>query len=109
MASFGENAVHAYANIDQSGSQSINDSYNITSVTDNSTGKTTFAFSTDAANNDYAFISSAGNASGTTTSGRTQNPDDALVVGSFRIRNFNATAGTTKDDTFVSVIVISDS
>ena len=109
MASFGENAVHAYANINQSGSQSINDSYNITSITDNSTGKTTFHFSTDAANNDYAFISSAGNASGTTTSGRTQNPDDALTVGSFRIRNYNATAGTNKDDTFVSVIVISDS
>ena len=109
MASFGENAVHAYANINQSGSQSINDSYNITSVTDNSTGKTTFAFSTDAANNDYAFISSAGNASGTTTSGRTQVYDAANTVGTFRIRNFNATAGTTKDDSFVSVIVISDS
>tara|TARA_R100000149_G_scaffold50552_1_gene21140 strand:- start:12 stop:341 length:330 start_codon:yes stop_codon:yes gene_type:complete len=109
MASFGENAVHAYANINQSGSQSIVDSYNITSVTDNTVGKTTFNFSTNAANDDYAFISSAGNASGTTTSGRTQNPDEALSVSSFRIRNFNATAGTTKDDTYVGVIVISDS
>lgn len=109
MASFGENAVHAWANINQSGSQSIVDSYNISSITDNTVGKTTFNFSTNAANDDFVYISSAGNASGTTTSGRTQNPDEALSVSSFRIRNFNATAGTTKDDTFVSVIVISDS
>ena len=44
MASFGENAVHAYANINQSGSQSIVDSYNITSITDNTVGKNDICF-----------------------------------------------------------------
>ena len=108
MAFRGGNFVHMWVNFDHD-TLTVRDSYNIASVTDVGTGRLTFNFSINANNATYAYAAIAGNASGTTTSGRTQNNDEALSVGTFRIRNYNATAGTNKDDTFVSVIVISDS
>jgi|TARA_R100000149_G_scaffold8795_2_gene2406 hypothetical protein len=110
MASFGENAVHAWARIDQTGTQSIVDSYNITSITDNGVGRTIFTFSTNAINNDFVFVGMAGNENSTTTSGRTQNNDGAATTSGFRIRNFSVSgsADTTRDDNLVNVIVLSD-
>ena len=55
MALFGENTVHAWANINcKSGQDTVRDSYNISSVTDTATGRQTFNFSTNAADNNYA-------------------------------------------------------
>ena len=91
MASFGSNAVHAWARVNQTGSQTLVDSYNITSITDNTTGKTTFNFSTSASDNDYVYACLAGNSSTTTTSGRATNPDQQASTSSIRVRNFNVT------------------
>lgn len=107
MASFGSNAVHAWARVNQSGSQTLVDSYNITSIADNTTGKTTFNFSTNASDDDYVYACCAGNVGGTTTSGRAQNPDQAASVSSIRIRNFNVTGDALKDDTLLNLFVIS--
>ena len=108
MASFGENAVHAWARVNQTGSQSVTDSYNISSVTDNGTGRTIFNFSTNAINNDFVYVSMAGNEGSTTTSGRTQTNDGSQTTSSFRLRNLNTNSDAQTDDTLVNVIVISD-
>ena len=110
MASFGENAVHAWANINQSGSQSIVDSYNISSIDDSGTGRTRFNFSTAAINNDFSFICNAANRNSTTTSARTQNNDEELTTTSCRIRNFlvSGSSDSTNDDSFCSIIILSD-
>ena len=108
MASFGENAVHAWARVNQTGSQSVTDSYNVSSVTDNGVGRTIFNFSTNAINNDFVYVSMAGNEGSTTTSGRTQTNDGSQTTSSFRLRNLNTNSDSQKDDTLVNVIVISD-
>ena len=109
MAYFGENTCHAWANINcVNGQDTVRDSYNISSVTDIGTGRQQFNFSTNAINNDFVYVSMAGNVSSTTTSGRTQNNDNSQTTSSFRLRNLNTNSDTNKDDTLVNVIVISD-
>ena len=108
MASFGENAVHAWARVNQTGSQSVTDSYNVSSITDSGTGRTQFNFSTNAINNDFAYVSMAGNVNSTTTSGRTQNNDNSQTTSSFRLRNLNTNSDSQTDDSLINVIVISD-
>ena len=110
MASFGENAVHAWANINQDSSQSIVDSYNMSSLDDVATGRTRFNFSTAAINNDFSYICVAGNRTGTTTSSRTQNNDESLTTTSCRIRNFvvSGSSDSLTDDSYLSIIILSD-
>ena len=110
MASFGENAVHAWANINQNSSQSIVDSYNMSSIDDVATGRTRFNFSTAAINNDFAYVCVAGNRSTTTTQSRTQNNDESLTTTSCRIRNFvvSGSSDSLTDDSYLSIIILSD-
>ena len=110
MASFGENAVHAWANINQNSSQSIVDSYNMSSLDDVATGRTRFNFSTAAINNDFAYVCVAGNRSTTTTQSRTQNNDESLTTTSCRIRNFvvSGSSDSLTDDSYLSIIILSD-
>ena len=110
MASFGENALHAWANINQNSSQSIVDSYNMSSLDDVATGRTRFNFSTAAINNDFSYICVAGNRTGTTTSSRTQNNDESLTTTSCRIRNFvvSGSSDSLTDDSYLSIIILSD-
>jgi|TARA_R100000455_G_C6240542_1_gene99586 hypothetical protein len=111
MASFGENAVHAWANINMNSGQTIVNSRNMSSIDDVATGRTRFNFSTAAINNDFAYICVAGNRSSTTTQSRTQNNDETLSTTSCRIRNFvlQGSSDSTNDDSFLSIIVLSDS
>ena len=108
MALFGENTVHAWANINcKSGQDTVRDSYNISSVTDTATGRQTFNFSTNAANNDYAIAACSGNATSTTTAPRARNPDSTFDVSNFRIRNINVdqnSSGTAVNDSLITVI-----
>lgn len=110
MALVGENGVFAWCNISQSSTQSKEDSYNVTSITDNGVGRTIFTFSTAAVNNDYAVMCSAGNRNNTTTSSRTQNLDGALTTTSCRIRNFLLSGSSDQniDDSLVTITIISD-
>jgi len=45
-----------WININQGGTQSINDSYNVSSVTDDAVGKTTVTFDQDFANTNYSIL-----------------------------------------------------
>ena len=109
MAMFGENTCKAWADASMSGSMSLRDSYNFSSVTDIGTGRIRFSFDVDAVASKYAIATLAGNNSGTTTSGRTQNLDSSRAAGNFIIRNLNMNSGNaTVDDTYIGVIVFMD-
>ena len=108
MPYFGENAIHAWAQAEQSGTPSVRDSYNISSVTDIATGRLGFNLSVAAINNDYAFTALCGN-TGTTTSARAINNDETVTTTSFSIRILNTNSqNTVTDDTLINVIVVSN-
>jgi|TARA_R100000149_G_scaffold8795_2_gene2405 hypothetical protein len=112
MALFGENTVHAWAQINcVTGQDTIRDSYNVSSVTDIGTGRQQFNFSTNAINNDFAVACLSGNVSGSTTAPRTQNPDAEFNVAHFTIRNMNIDnnqSGTAVNDSLINVICCAD-
>ena len=95
----------AWANIDGSGTPSLEDSYNVSSLTDTATGRYTLNFSTALANGHYAWAGSAGN-EGTTTSGRDVSNDGTRTTSALPIRvtyfdSYNAAI----DDAYVGIIV----
>ena len=95
----------AWANIDGTGTPSLEDSYNVSSLTDTATGRYTLNFSTALANGDYAWAGSAGN-EGTTTSGRDVTNDGTRTASALPIRvtyfdSYNAAI----DDAYVGIIV----
>ena len=109
MAMFGENTCKAWADADMTGSMSLRDSYNFSSVTDVAQGRIRFSFDVDAVASKYAIATLAGNNSGTTTSGRTQNLDSSRAAANFIIRNLNMnSANSVTDDTYIGVIVFMD-
>tara|TARA_R100000149_G_scaffold50552_1_gene21141 strand:- start:437 stop:778 length:342 start_codon:yes stop_codon:yes gene_type:complete len=112
MALFGENTVHAWANINcADGEDTVRDSYNISSVTDIGTGRQQFNFSTNAINNDFAIAARAGNSTAQTTSPRTQVPDAEFNVAHFTIRNLSIpsnSSGTARNDKLLTVVCCAD-
>ena len=108
MPYFGENAIHAWAQAEQSGTPSVRDSYNISSVTDIATGRLGFNLSVAAINNDYAFTALCGN-TGTTTSARSINNDAAVTTTYLAIRMLNTNnVNSVVDEQLVNVIVVSN-
>ena len=109
MAFFGENGIHAWAQAEQTGTPSVRDSYNISSLNDVGTGRLGFNFSVAAINNDFAFVALSGNATGTTTAARTINNDETVTTTSFSVRNLNTNmVNTVTDDSLINVIVVSN-
>ena len=110
MAMFGENTCKAWADANMTGTMSLRDSYNFSSVADVATGRIRFNFDVDAVASKYSIATLAGNNSGTTTSGRTQNLDSSRAAANFIIRNLNMNAGANSlvDDTYIGVIVFMD-
>ena len=109
MAMFGENTCKAWADASMSGSMSLRDSYNFSSVTDVATGRIRFNFDVDAVASSYAIATLSGNNSGTTTSGRTRNLDSSRAAANFTIRNLNMNnTNAAVDDSYIGVIVFMD-
>ena len=106
---FGENTCKAWADANMTGTMSLRDSYNFSSVADVATGRIRFNFDVDAVASKYAIATLSGNNSGTTTSGRTQNLDSSRAAANFTVRNLNMnSANATVDDTYIGVIVFMD-
>lgn len=94
----------AWANIDGTG-PSLEDSYNVSSLTDTATGRYTLNFSTALANGDYAWAGSAGN-EGATTSGRDVTNDGTRTASALPIRvTYFDSSNTAIDDAYVGIIV----
>jgi hypothetical protein len=99
-----EKLVKAWVMADGTGTAAIQDSFNVSSITDNGTGDYTVTFDTDFAN---AFYATAGLAMSTATQGiQLRKQNTAQVVGSINIEVLN-TAGTNGDAEF-SLMAIGD-
>ena len=95
----------AWANIDGTGTPSLEDSYNVSSLTDTATGRYTLNFSAALANGHYAWAGSAGN-EGTTTSGRDVTNDGTRTASALPIRvTYFDSSNTAIDDAYVGIIV----
>ena len=75
---------------------SIEDSFNIDSVTDNGTGSFTQNFTNNMANSDYAFVAMAGHDNNTTPTATITNMHKAITTGT-RVRIHNS-SGSVVDE-----------
>ena len=92
----------AWANFNQTSTQAIRDSYNVSSITDSGTGASTINFSTALSSADYSAV-----ASGPNTSSLSMNY--SIGVGSFATTSVavyrEASDGTAYDGTYMNLIV----
>lgn len=92
----------AWANFNQTSTQAVRDSYNVSSITDSGTGASTINFSTALSSADYSAV-----ASGPNTSSLSMNY--SIGVGSFATTSVavyrEASDGTAYDGTYMNLIV----
>ena len=97
-----KDSVKAWANFNQTSTQAIRDSYNVSSITDSGTGASTINFSKALSSADYSAV-----ASGPNTSGLSINY--SIGVGSFATTSVavyrEASDGTAYDGTYMNLIV----
>ena len=80
----------AWVRFDQTGSQSIDSSYNISSVTDTNTGISTLNFSTAMTDAEYSVVATGGS-----TNARYYASTWAIGTSSFQVRNFSVYDGSS--------------
>lgn len=86
------------------GTISINDSYNISSISDNATGDYTITLDTDMNNASYGITT--GNSNTTTNNGNAAY--SSVAAGSFKLRTFRGQDGTTADGTNNTAMTLGD-
>jgi len=99
-----------WINFDGTGTIAINDSHNITSITDNGTGDYTVTIAVDMGSANYAITATtrqeSANLGGT---GYPVGGQSGVLVGSFRMFYYNsATDGSARDHEFVTNVVFGD-
>jgi len=99
----------AFASFEQSGTHTFLDSFNFSSITDAAVGKSTFVFTNNMANADYATTGMSGEQAGGGNrvmglGGSATTP----ATNTFAIANFELTNGTSSDDNRLSVCVLGD-
>ena len=86
----------AWVRFDQTGSQSIDSSYNISSVTDTNTGISTLNFSTAMADAEYSVVATGGS-----TNARYYASTWSIGTSSFQVRNFSVYNGSSLGEHYV--------
>ena len=100
MAFFGENSCDAWINFDGSGTASIRDSFNVSSITDHGTGDYTVTWGSAFATDDYCAVGTAGGSSGIPTVKIAHTGND-FGVAEVRIQTLNTVGngGVVDNDT----------
>ena len=86
----------AWVRFDQTGSQSIDSSYNISSVTDTNTGISTLNFSTAMADAEYSVVATGGS-----TNARYYASTWSIGTSSFQVRNFSVYDGSSLGEHYI--------
>ena len=86
----------AWVRFDQTGSQSIDSSYNISSVTDTNTGISTLNFSTAMTDANYSVVATGGS-----TNARYYASTWAIGTSSFQVRNFSVYDGSSLGEYYI--------
>jgi len=96
----------AWVNFNGTGTPSIRDSGNISSITDHGTGDFSMNFTTNLPDNDYAVSGSIGN-DGPTTNTTAFNLNGSLATGSFRVHTAsNGSTGSAYNDFAVNTFMV---
>jgi len=98
----------AWINLDGTGTISIRNQFNVSSLTDTATGRFTVNFTTSFANANYVCAGTAGNATATTSSGRCINKDGQWTTSAAQLRCIDVVAAAARDDSYVGLIFIGD-
>ena len=86
----------AWVRFDQTGSQSIDSSYNISSVTDTNTGQSTLNFSTAMSDANYSVVATGGS-----TNARYYASTWSIGTSSFQVRNFSVYDGSSLGEHYI--------
>ena len=86
----------AWVRFDQTGSQSIGSSYNISSVTDTNTGISTLNFSTAMTDSEYSVVATGGS-----TNARYYASTWSIGTSSFQVRNFSVYNGSSLGEHYI--------
>ena len=95
----------AWVNFNGTGTVAIRDSYNVSSITDNGTGKYTVNFDTAMANSGYASLLTARGVSSIRALISTGISSDTYSTSSFLVRIYNESTGSVLDSPIVSASV----
>ncbi len=108
MAYFGDNAVHAWADIDGTGSIHLDNNYNISSMTDHGTGDHSINFSTNASNAHYAIIgSNIGETNDDHTYSFVCSAESAPTTSGCRFQVAHR-SGSLRDQNHINIVVIAE-
>ena len=102
-----QHAAKAWANIDESGTPSIRDSFNVSGITDHATGDFSHAFTSAFANVNHA-SSAASNATLGANYNRNTSFLEALSASSIRHKSSSANDNGVEDQEAVMVITFGD-
>jgi len=95
----------AWVNFDGTGTVAIRESYNVSSITDDGTGRYTINFSTALATADFCFSGTAGNNASTSQSGRDIQNAGTRTTTSLPMSVSYLSPGTYQDDSYIGIMV----
>ena len=102
-----QSAAKVYCNVNQTGTQAIRDSLNVSSVTDDGTGQTDIAYTSNMSSADYGFTCGKGRSSAQNGGVIAHTNDTDPTASLIRIMAFNE-ANTTIDEARANVSVHGD-
>ena len=108
MAFFGENSCDAWVNFKGTGTVSIRDSFNVSSITDHATGEYSVTFSNAFSNNDYCAVADAGGSSGIPTTKIVVTDSADFSTTGFRFQILNTASSGVADFNVNCIMVIGD-
>ena len=108
MAFFGENSCDAWVNFVGTGTVSIRDSFNVSSITDHATGEYSVTFSTAFSNNDYCAVADAGGTSGIPTTKITTTDEADFFTTKIQYQVLSTVSNGAMDNNINTIIFIGD-
>ena len=107
MATVAEGTAKTWLRMNGGGTPAINDSFNITSITDQATGNYRVTIATDMANANYCAVTGAGGASSNNTLMNCATPGDALGAGTIDL-DLQYEHQTANDPEVISLSIFGD-
>ena len=104
-----QSAAKVWCTVDQTGTMELKDSFGVTSVTDDGTGRSDLSFTNDFSNQHYA-VATSSEQGGSFNDIRVTNRDSTQVraVGQFEFYNINGLSSSADDADYVNVIIQGD-
>ena len=107
MSTINQGTAKTWLRMNGSGTPAIDDSFNVTSITDQATGNYRVTIATDMANANYSAVTGAGGASSNNTLMNCATPGDALAAGTIDL-DLQYAHTTADDPQIISLSIFGD-